>query len=54
MKNLCVAREQLDVTLYTFGAPRTGNHAFAWDLAAKVSAYILPKLIAGCVALLLS
>ena len=38
VKNLCKAREQLDVTLYTFGAPRTGNHAFAWDVAAKVNA----------------
>ncbi len=59
LKNLCKAREQLDVTLYTFGAPRTGNHPFAWDLAAKVNAYILPRLQAallccfhGCAAML--
>jgi len=36
IKSLGEAREQLDVTLYTFGAPRTGNHAFARDIAAKV------------------
>lgn len=29
-------RDRMDITCYTFGAPRTGNHAFARDFNEKV------------------
>lgn len=32
----CDCRDKLDLSCYTFGAPRTGNHAFAHDYNHRV------------------
>ena len=31
IRKACPGLGSLDLRCYTFGAPRTGNHAFAWD-----------------------
>lgn len=36
-------RDQMDISCYTFGAPRTGNHAFAWDFNEKVGRSVLDR-----------
>ena len=36
IRKACPSLAPLDVRCYTFGAPRTGNHAFAWDYNATV------------------
>ena len=36
----------LDLRCYTFGAPRTGNHAFAWDYNITVPSFPM-NLFAG-------
>ena len=36
IRKACPCVTSLDISCYTFGAPRTGNHAFAWDYNAAV------------------
>jgi len=36
IQGACDYKDKLDLSCYTFGAPRTGNHAFAYDYNDKV------------------
>lgn len=37
IQGACDYKDKLDLSCYTFGAPRTGNHAFAYDYNDKVA-----------------
>ena len=47
----CDCRDKLDLSCYTFGAPRTGNHAFVHDYNDKVASVSLSRVLLTCLSL---